>query len=79
MAHVNTDLKVLAVAVSVTKVSDLCFSRRDSLNFATKFMLTSLLFLPVDRVLYHLVVEGCGGLTAYMTKSTHYFSKLIIN
>ena len=51
MTHVNTDLKVLAVTVSVSKVSDLIGSGRDFLNFAAKFMFSSLLFLPVDRVL----------------------------
>ena len=51
MTHVNTDLKVLAVTVSVSNVSDLIGSGRDFLNFAAKFMLSSLLFLPVDRVL----------------------------
>ena len=51
MTHVNTDLKVLAVTVSVSNVSDLLGSGRDFLNFAAKFMFSSLLFLPVDRVL----------------------------
>ena len=51
MAHFHTNLKVLAVTVSVTQVSDLVCSRRDFLNFNAKLVLTSLLFLPVDRVL----------------------------
>ena len=51
MTYVHSDLKVLAVAVSVTKISDLICPWRDFLNFDAKLMLTSLLFLPVNRVL----------------------------
>ena len=51
MTYVHSDLKVLAVAVSVPKISDLICPWRDFLNFDAKLMLTSLLFPPVNRVL----------------------------
>ena len=74
MTHVHTDLKVLAVTVSVSKISDLVCSGGDSLYFHAKFMLTSLLFLPVDRILKHLVIEAGGeGCATSCRVITHYF------
>ena len=71
MASIDADLVVLAVAVSVTKKSDLCCIRSDLLHINAKIVLSSSLFLPGDGVLYLLVVEGVTLSCTRRTKSTH--------
>ena len=57
MANINSNSVILAVAMTISKETDLGSLGRDLLDINTEFVLGSLLFLPSDGILEHLVVE----------------------
>ena len=77
LADIDTDLVVLAVAVTVAKETNLSSFRSDSLHINTKLVLGALLALPIDRILHHLVVKGWPVMGTSCTKPAHCFISLI--
>ena len=72
MAHVDTDGVVFAVAVTVSKQSNLGGIRRNLLNIDAKLVLGAPLFLPVNWILRLLVVESAGSCSRTVDTECHF-------